>query len=309
MPKIKISEIRINQFRRRADFSKVEELAQSMREIGLLNPITVSRDNSLIAGLHRIEAVKLLGWEEIDANIVDVDGLRAELAEIDENLMRNELHYIDRGRQLARRKEIYEELHPETKARNVRGHASNYKSSSAESALEDAKPSFVSDVSSKTGISTRTVHVELQIAKNVLPEVQEIIKEKDIPKTEALRLARMEPEKQKKIAEKISNGETRRCGVLEIERSIKTRENKTPMLKNTFQGVEVRKGDFREVLDDIPNESVDIVFTDPPYGKQYLPLWEDLAEFAARKLKKTDFSYLTRGRCICLKFCRLCASI
>lgn len=78
-------------------------------------------------------------------------------------------------------------MYPETRARNVEGHVSNYKTSNAESALENKKPSFVSDTSSKTGVSTRVIHEELQIAKNILPEVQEVIKEKDIPKTQALK--------------------------------------------------------------------------------------------------------------------------
>ena len=34
----------------------------------------------LIAGLHRLEAAKLLGWEEIECNISSLEGLQAELA-------------------------------------------------------------------------------------------------------------------------------------------------------------------------------------------------------------------------------------
>ena len=41
--------------------------------------------------------------------------LDAELAEIDENLVRNGLHYPERGDLLVRRQEIYEARHPETK--------------------------------------------------------------------------------------------------------------------------------------------------------------------------------------------------
>ena len=44
-------------------------------------------------------------------------------------------------------------------------------------------------------------------------------------------------------------------------------------------------GDFRVVGERIPDRSVDLVFTDPPYGKEFLHLWEDLGVFAARVLK------------------------
>jgi site-specific DNA-methyltransferase (adenine-specific) len=47
--------------------------------------------------------------------------------------------------------------------------------------------------------------------------------------------------------------------------------------------ITIKHCDFREL--DIPDESVDLVFTDPPYPKEFIPLWSDLSEFAARVLK------------------------
>lgn len=46
-------------------------------------------------------------------------------------------------------------------------------------------------------------------------------------------------------------------------------------------------GDFRERGREIADASVDLIFTDPPYPREYLPLWSDLGEFAARVLKPT----------------------
>jgi len=43
---------------------KIEKI-QSISEIGLLNPITVDREHTLIAGLHRLKATKQLGRTEI----------------------------------------------------------------------------------------------------------------------------------------------------------------------------------------------------------------------------------------------------
>jgi 16S rRNA G966 N2-methylase RsmD len=50
-------------------------------------------------------------------------------------------------------------------------------------------------------------------------------------------------------------------------------------------GCDLRHGDFRVVLADIPDGSVDVVLTDPPYPKEFLPLWDDLGAFAARVLR------------------------
>ena len=47
----------------------------------------------------------------------------------------------------------------------------------------------------------------------------------------------------------------------------------------------IRAGDFREVLADIPDASVDLLLTDPPYAEKDIPLYGDLGAFAARVLK------------------------
>src|SRR5574337_275949 len=115
---------------------RIKELADSMKEIGLLNPITVRRtvirDRGIssdgfqvVSGKHRLEAAILLGWKEIEANIVELDDLRAELAMIDENIIRQEIKGALRERALRRRKAIYEALHPETRAGVAGAIASN----------------------------------------------------------------------------------------------------------------------------------------------------------------------------------------
>ena len=114
--RVLIKEIRIKEGRRRLDDSNVKELAGSIQELGLLNPITIDRNHVLIAGFHRLEAVRILGWEEVECTVSSLDGLEAELAEIDENFIRKELPPVEYGEMLLRRKEIYEMLHPETKA-------------------------------------------------------------------------------------------------------------------------------------------------------------------------------------------------
>ncbi len=111
---IKINDIRINPGRRDVKQQNVDELARSIAAVGLMNPITVTHDNTLIAGLHRLEAAKQLGWTEIECTVSDAGGIQAELAEIDENFVRAGLSHRELGDLLLRRKELYEALHPET---------------------------------------------------------------------------------------------------------------------------------------------------------------------------------------------------
>ena len=52
-----------------------------------------------------------------------------------------------------------------------------------------------------------------------------------------------------------------------------------------LDGSIVRLGDFRTILPSIPDGCVDLIFTDPPYDKETIPLYEDMAREAARILR------------------------
>ena len=49
--------------------------------------------------------------------------------------------------------------------------------------------------------------------------------------------------------------------------------------------IQIETGDFRQLSDGLADGSVDLVLTDPPYPREYLPLWGDLARIAARVLQ------------------------
>ena len=198
---VKIDSIKINERLRDVDESKVRELAESIQKIGMLNPITLSKDDELIAGMHRLRACQLLGLIEIEARVVELDEQERELAEIDENLIRYDLHYTDRGEHLKRRKKIYEDKYPEARQGGDRG--KNQYSQWQNEIISSCQPSFAEDTASKLNITERTVQQEIQIAKGLTPEVRQMVKELGIPKTEALKLSRLEPEKQKEALAKL----------------------------------------------------------------------------------------------------------
>ena len=204
---VSIKRIQIREGRRSLDMGHVKELTDSIRELGLLNPLTIDRENFLIAGLHRLEAVKALGWTDVECTVSSLEGLAAELAEIDENFIRNDLSPVEYGEMLLRRKEIYETLHPETK----RGGDRKSEEIKRTKCPFDPAKSFVDDTADKLGVNPRTVRRQIQTAKNLTPETKEIIKGTDtkISKKAAMKLSNLKPEQQKEAAALLAAKEIR----------------------------------------------------------------------------------------------------
>ncbi len=61
-------------------------------------------------------------------------------------------------------------------------------------------------------------------------------------------------------------------------------------------GWKMLHGDFRDRLTELPDGSVDLMVTDPPYPAEFLPLWSDLAEIAARILKPQGLLLAMSGK-------------
>ena len=122
---IQISKITIGPDRPPADPAHVKKLTASLGAVGILSSITISDDFRLIAGLHRLEAAKALGWTEIECVIQPLHGLEAELAELDEDVVRKDISGVTFGEKLLRRKEVYETLYPETRAGTAQANGMN----------------------------------------------------------------------------------------------------------------------------------------------------------------------------------------
>jgi ParB family transcriptional regulator, chromosome partitioning protein len=162
---ITIDDIIIPDGRRATDAAAVRRLAESIKQVGLRHPITVTKRGdkyTLVTGLHRIEAYKKLGHEHIPAVITKLSKLEAELWEIDENLCRSELGPAEEASALRRRKAIYEELHPATK------HGGDHKSAEAKSTRQNGDlKSFAGDTADNTGMSERTVQRTVERAVKI----------------------------------------------------------------------------------------------------------------------------------------------
>lgn len=266
--KIKVENVKVRDGRRMIDQGKVKKLAASIKEVGLINPITLTRDNTLVAGAHRLEAFKYLGCEYIEASLLESeDSLKIELAEIDENLVRNELHWTEQDDALARRKEIYEELYPETKKGAVNQYTKVLNDKMAFS------KSFTDDAAEKIGTSKRNVERSIHRSTNIDPALKPRLKELDLTKTEGSFLAKLEPEKQKAIIEtKASRPDV---SVKEVFQEMKKEakiemlaekkeENKRLDSASVIMKPKVYIQDYTDFLRD--KKDFDLLLTDPPYS-------------------------------------------
>ncbi len=84
--------------RKNFEAEPLEQLAQSIRENGLLTPISVRKCGDryqLIAGERRLLAVKLIGQTEIAAIIEDINDTQSAQLAIIENLQRRDLNFYE----------------------------------------------------------------------------------------------------------------------------------------------------------------------------------------------------------------------
>ena len=78
---MKISDIDVG-IRHRHDLGDIGSLVRSIQEVGLLHPVVVAPDGVLIAGERRLEACRLLGWDEVPVTVVPLDDIvKGEFAE------------------------------------------------------------------------------------------------------------------------------------------------------------------------------------------------------------------------------------
>ena len=88
---VKIEDIKVKR-RIRKDLGDLEPLKDSLRIYGLMNPITLNSKYELVAGERRLQAAKELGWERINAVVLDssVDKIHQLEMELEENNQRKE---------------------------------------------------------------------------------------------------------------------------------------------------------------------------------------------------------------------------
>jgi ParB family chromosome partitioning protein len=94
--------------RQRVNIDDIEELATSIQNIGLLNPIVITDENVLIAGERRLTACKSLGMIEIPAHYMsDLSDVERQLIELEENIKRKSISWQEEVKAVVTCHELY----------------------------------------------------------------------------------------------------------------------------------------------------------------------------------------------------------
>lgn len=276
-----ISAINVGERKRAADPIKVAKLAESIETIGLLQPILVSPEFDLLAGLHRLEACRTLGDTDIEIKVFDVESavdllshehpdlsrdelreLVIELAEIDENVIRGNLTTLQESIQLYRRKQIYETLYPETR-QGAKGGWYNNKTNKLE--MENISvSSFADDAAAKTGKTARAIRYKTKIGEVLEPYAPDLA---DTPiedkQSDLLALTKFEQEKREKCIEHIKRGIAR--SVADFKQQERERAIAEQRAQQAIRAEFVEAPAARLIVSVKPR-SVDLLLTDPPYS-------------------------------------------
>ena len=103
-----------DQPRKRFDYDELEGLAQSIRQNGILQPVTVRRRTDgknvkfeLVAGERRLRAARLVGLTKIPAIETDADEKSSAVLSLIENLQRQDLNFFEEAEAVQRLVEKY----------------------------------------------------------------------------------------------------------------------------------------------------------------------------------------------------------
>ncbi|WP_346938139.1 ParB N-terminal domain-containing protein [uncultured Clostridium sp.] len=107
---IDINKVIVNE-RIRKDFGNIEELANDIKENGLINPPVVTPEFELIAGERRLRALKHLNYNQIEVRVMTVqDALHQLKLEISENENRKDFSFSEKMKWAEQLKEEYSKI-------------------------------------------------------------------------------------------------------------------------------------------------------------------------------------------------------
>ena len=107
---IETDRIKPNPYQPRRDFDDLEGLAQSIEQNGILQPLTVRKENGeieLVAGERRLRAARMIGMPTVPCIVVEMTGRNSAAVALIENIQRRNLSVFDEAEAIAKLIDFY----------------------------------------------------------------------------------------------------------------------------------------------------------------------------------------------------------
>ena len=234
------------------DDADMKELVASIKQVGILEPATVIRNErkigrfEMVAGHRRKHAAKLAGLTHIPVIVRDMDHDEATIYMVDSNLKRDKLTPMEKARAYTMKTEAL---------RRKMGRRSKEELAALEA--EGKKPMTADqELAAQTGESVATVQRFKTLTK-LTPPMQQMVDKGELPVNTAADIAQMKPEEQNALADaiekeaKVPSGtaakelkEASRAGTLTAEKIqaavAPTKREESPPLKLTLNEEDLR---------------------------------------------------------------------
>lgn len=235
-------------------------LKKSIEKNGQYSPIIINSQGIILDGHHRFNACQELGIEPKTLLQDFKDNLLEQLFVIECNLERRQLNSFQKAELALKRKPFLKDI----AKMNTTDNLSTVEKASSSKYLELGDKGVNQRIGKSAGIS----HESVRKVEKILQSKDEDLKEK----------ARKGQFTINQAFNKIKRSEKRNALLNEVPQSkfAELREQKLKLLH----------GDSAERSTELPDSSIDLILTDPPYDKGNVPLYRKLALLANRVLKE-----------------------
>jgi DNA methylase/ParB/Sulfiredoxin domain len=247
-----------------------EGLKLSIEVDGQHHCITINEDGYILDGHHRFRACQELEREpryevlRFSSKLKEIEFVR------DSNLRRRHLNDFQRIIVVNNSKKLKERYGEAAKARQLSGLKKG-----------DKLPLGQNCPNGETGRTSDKLAVIAQVRPTLYKYGVKIIEQGSEP-----------------VIKKLLDGKTtisKEYQKIQVEQIKKQLSSETPLI-NLPENCELIQGDFMEVGRQIPDNSIDLIITDPPYRGEDLPLFEKFGKFANRVLKEGGSLVLFAGQ-------------
>ena len=213
---IEISKIKWGS-RTRADYGNIQELSTSIQNLGLLQPIVLDEDDTLLAGGRRVTACILLKKTHIPfMRISDLSPLQKFEVELEENVRRKNFTWDEEVKLKKTIIDLKTTLHPDWTVTKI-----------------------TEETASMFNQSIRTVQRDISLA-NALEKNPDLVKEKE-----------------------------KHTAISKVKRISDIKMREISIATSAPISNDIKMGDAKELIKDIPDKSIDLILFDPPFGVDY----------------------------------------